>query len=78
MSEPQPDDAPPPTLAAGPCRHLRSKGMYVYSDADPVANEGYDNSIFWCLRTMKSFGPDDEMVGREECCDGARSCHEEF
>ena len=52
--------------------------MYIYSDADPVANEGYDNSIFWCLKTMKSFGPDDEMVGREECCDGARSCHEEF
>ena len=60
-----------------PCRHLRSKGMYVYNDASGVEAHGeYDNSIFWCLQTMKSFGPDDGMVGRVDCCNSGRSCYE--
>lgn len=78
MSEPQGETPTPPAAPAGPCCHLRSKGMYVYSDVDPAAHDGYDNSIFWCLKTMKSFGPDDEMVGREECSDASRSCHEAY
>ncbi len=60
-----------------PCRHLRSKGMYVYTDGyDPNAHGDYDNTIYWCLKSMKSFGPDDEQVDREYCCDSSRSCYE--
>jgi len=60
-----------------PCRHLRSKGMYVYSDGNFEAHEdGYDNSIYWCLHTMKSFGPDDQFVGGCECRTPGRACHE--
>ena len=38
--------------------------------------EDYDSTVYWCLQTMKSFGPDDEMVGGRECRDSSRSCYE--
>jgi hypothetical protein len=60
-----------------PCRYLRSKGMYVYTDGiSGESHDDYDNTIYWCLKTMNSFGPDDDLVGREDCCNPARSCHE--
>jgi hypothetical protein len=60
-----------------PCRHLRSAGMYIYSDGSPeAANDGYDSSSYWCSTTMKCFGPDDGMVGGRECRDPSRSCHQ--
>ena len=42
--------------------------MYVYTDGlDREAHEDYDNTIHWCLRTLKDFGPDDALVGRQDC-----------
>ena len=59
------------------CRHLRTAGMYIYEDgADGADAEDYDSSSYWCTETMKSFGPDDEMVGGRECRDPSRSCFE--
>ncbi len=60
-----------------PCRHLRNKGMYVYTDGsyDP-SNRDDEGTIYWCLQTMKGFGPDDDYVDRESCCDGSRPCYE--
>jgi hypothetical protein len=71
-------DSNPVEEATGPmCRHLRSKGMYVYTDGvDMGFDHDYDNTIFWCLKTMKSFGPDDEMVERESCCRPGRACYQ--
>jgi hypothetical protein len=70
-----PPAEPPPT--GPPCRHLRSKGMYVYTDGSGSdGHDDYDNSIYWCLQTMKSFGPDDDMVNREDCCLTGRPCYE--
>jgi hypothetical protein len=40
--------------------------------------EDFDSTNYWCLQTMKNFGPDDEMVGGRECRDAARSCYEPF
>jgi hypothetical protein len=75
-ASPTPEGLP----AAGPavpCRHLRSKGMYVYTDgSNENRHDDYDNTIYWCLRSMKGFGPDDEMVDRESCCDAGRSCYQ--
>jgi hypothetical protein len=82
MSTPadNPDDLPvveSPSAPAPPCRHLRNKGMYVYTDGSGgEANEGYDNSIYWCLKSMTGFGPDDDLVGGAECRDPERSCYE--
>lgn len=68
-------DSPP--IPTTPCRHLRHKGMYVYTDGMSRESHGdYDNTIYWCLKTMKSFGPDDDIVDHEGCCNGARSCYQ--
>jgi hypothetical protein len=61
------------------CRHLRNKGMYVYNDGVGAdAHADYDNTIYWCLKTMKEFGPDDDLVGGEDCRNSTRSCYEPF
>jgi hypothetical protein len=51
--------------------------MYVYTD-DSASEEplDYDNTIFWCQKTLKDIGPDDGFVGREDCRETARRCYE--
>lgn len=73
---PTPDETPEAPVLVVLCRHLRSKGMYVYTDGSDHSHDDYDNTIYWCLQSMKSFGPDDEMVNRDSCGDAARSCHQ--
>jgi hypothetical protein len=77
MSNPEFNDQPAVDASAPPCRHLRNKGMYVYTDGEADdAHSDYDNTIYWCLLTMKSFGPDDEYVDGRECRCATRSCYE--
>ncbi|WP_422929823.1 hypothetical protein [Singulisphaera sp. PoT] len=78
MSDDFADDLPVVELSE-PCRHLRSKGMYVYTDGSGSGSDShpdYDNTIYWCLKTMKSFGPDDEFVAGEDCRHSDRTCYE--
>ena len=63
-------------MVGPPCRKLRSKGMYVYTDGPGESHGDYDNTIFWCLRTHKAFGPDDDLAQKDLCCDPSRSCYE--
>ncbi|GAC1344202.1 MAG: hypothetical protein NVSMB14_08090 [Isosphaeraceae bacterium] len=72
------ETAETPVLLAAPCRHLRSKGMYVYTDGETESSSGeeYDTSIYWCLQTMKDSGPDYGFVSRTDCRDCSRSCYE--
>ena len=71
------DEAPAASAPQVACRHLRSKGMYVYTDGVSTnPHEDYDNTIYWCLKTMKSFGPDDDFVGADDCRSSMRSCYE--
>jgi hypothetical protein len=72
MASSEPNELP---VVVPPCRHMRTAGMYVYGDRGHEA-EDYDSSSYWCTETMKSFGPDDEMVGGRECRDPSRSCYE--
>lgn len=78
MSEPENSTEFDDQTPEGPlCRHLRSKGMYVYTDGvDMGFDHDYDNTIYWCLKTMKSFGPDDEMVEKDACCREGRGCYQ--
>jgi len=76
MAEAEPEDAAPEPPTAEPCRHLRSKGMYVYTDNPGDAHDESDTTAYWCLKTLKGFGPDDEAVGRLDCRDPGRSCYE--
>lgn len=72
------ESSEPVVLSKTPCRHLRNKGMYVYTDGnfDEAKDEDNDNSIYVCLNTMKSFGPDDEYVDGRECRNPSRACYE--
>lgn len=78
MSSADANDLPVVDPTTPPCRHLRNKGMYVYTDEaeDDNTQADYDNTIFWCVQTMKGFGPDDEFVDRHECKNASRSCYE--
>ena len=68
---------PVPSQLSSPCRHLRSKGMYVYTDNSSIEESSdCDNTNFWCQKTSKDIGPDDGFVGREDCRDAARGCYE--
>jgi hypothetical protein len=79
MSSDETNDPNSPEPTAPPCRHLRSKGMYVYTDGKGgQPHDDYDNTIYWCLRTMKEFGPDDETVAGPECQNPSRTCYEPF
>ena len=70
-------DEPAPSPPGPPCLYLRSKGMFVYTD-DSASEEtsDYDNTIFWCQKTLKDIGPDEGFVGRDDCRDTARGCYE--
>jgi hypothetical protein len=72
-----PHDDPAPSETGPPCQQLRSKGMYVYTDGSGgEEHDDYDNTIFWCQKTSKDFGPDDGFVNREDCCKTARPCYD--
>lgn len=79
MSDIESDPPSPdlPVLHEAPCRHLRNKGMYVYSDGiSSEPHEDYDNTIYWCLNTMKGFGPDDDFVSGIDCRNPGRTCYQ--
>jgi hypothetical protein len=69
-------DAPTDRPVCSPCRSLRNKGMYVYQGGDDSGHDDDDNTIYWCVKTQKGFGPDDEMVSREDCTIPERTCYE--
>jgi hypothetical protein len=51
--------------------------MYVFSEGrDDLGDADSDSSAYWCLHTMKPFGPDDELVDGRACRDASRSCYE--
>ena len=53
MTSPETNDLPVQGPVVPRCRHLRNKGMYVFSDGQGrEPHEDYDNSIFWCLKTL--------------------------
>jgi hypothetical protein len=76
-TDPDPGNLPIVEQEAPACRHLRSAGMYLFTEEqDQRRRADYDNTAYWCLRSFTNFGPDDEMVGRSECCNASRSCYE--
>jgi hypothetical protein len=79
MSDAGPAQELPIAQPSVPCRHLRNKGMYIYTDGEhDTGHEGYDNTIYWCLKTMKDYGPDDQPVDGPDCRNCERSCYEAF
>lgn len=58
------------------CHHLRNKELYVFDGVSDETHGEHEATNFWCLHTMKGFGPDDQMVGRLPCRDTSRGCYE--
>jgi hypothetical protein len=50
--------------------------MYVYTDGSRDEEHDEDSSVYWCLKTMKGYGPDDDIVDRAGCCRPGRVCYE--
>jgi hypothetical protein len=77
MTSTLPDELPKVEPNVSPCRHLRSAGMYLYPDRshDEMAADD-DSTAYWCFHTMKTFGPNDDMVGGPECRDPSRACYQ--
>jgi hypothetical protein len=79
----EPTSTPTPDLPiveeAAPCRFLRNKGMYVYTDGSSEHDsdeDGYDNTVYWCLKTMKDIGPDNDSATGQDCRKPTRTCYE--
>lgn len=63
------------TSAGERCLSLRCKGMYLnygLKESERVAGDGH----FWCAKTQRIYGPDDQLVGDGQCRHGGRSCYE--
>lgn len=65
-------------IAAQPCRHLRTKRMYIPALAEGALSteiDPNDQSFYWCNKTLGALGRDDNQV--HPClCQPGRSCHE--
>jgi hypothetical protein len=58
-----------------PCRSLRCNGMYLQGslgDSDHISGDGN----FWCNKTQRNYGPDDQFVGNAECRNSGRGCYQ--
>jgi hypothetical protein len=58
------------------CRHLRTKtwlALDAFGQGDP--RQSPSTAQYWCLRTMRSSGPDGDLAVPEECTDD-RICFE--
>jgi hypothetical protein len=63
------------TVQGDRCRSLCCKGMYLnygLGQSERVAGDGN----FWCAKTQRIFGPDDQLVGDGVCRHTGRSCYE--
>jgi hypothetical protein len=70
-------NALPVVETISPCLHLRNKGMYIYTDGTGNEDDDDDGGTnYWCMKTMKCFGPDDDLVGGRLCRDSSRTCYE--
>lgn len=70
-----PTTASASAVSADRCRSLRCKGMYTnFGQPERVRVTG--DGHFWCAKTQRIFGPDDNLVGDGECRHTGRACYE--
>ena len=60
------------------CRYLRTKSVYVpdFDDMESWRTGDTTTQQYWCLRTMITAGPDNDLVAPEQC-QPERSCYKE-
>lgn len=72
-------DQTEPQSPAPRCIYLTCKSMQVWGEDfenDPEFQNGMVE--FWCTKTMKATGPDDEVANLKVCCNPQRPCYQEF
>lgn len=63
------NDPQPPTI----CALLRTKTAFgPYGSANDLTHADSTTAVFWCLGTMSSAGPDDELAHAQLCREGRR------
>jgi hypothetical protein len=72
MDEPE-VDAPDPTALPEVCRYIRTKTAYGNAIGyGRWQDGGSSTAAYWCLQTMGSCGPDDQLVEPKQCLAGRR------
>jgi hypothetical protein len=73
MSDPTSGGAPGQALVPV-CRLLRTKTAFGTTDGDhDWRSQGGSTAAYWCLGTMQSAGPDDDLAQPHACREG-RAC----
>lgn len=77
MSEPTPKTDATETAPGEPCRHLRTKSMFYDFNRENALSIGPEcaTARFWCVKTSRVIGPDDDAVHRDLCV-RPRECFE--
>jgi hypothetical protein len=57
------------------CLSLRCKGMYT-NMGQPVGTTVTGDGHFWCAKTQRIYGPDDQLVADGNCRHSGRGCYE--
>ncbi len=59
------------------CRLLRTKHAFgsLAGAREPWQAGRSTTAVYWCLKTMETFGPDDGLAHPHRCCAG-RACFE--
>jgi hypothetical protein len=55
------------------CLYLRTKAYYTAERNETTLREAAPGRQFWCVRSMSPMGPDDRMVGPNDCV-ARRAC----
>lgn len=69
----------PPKPYRPRCMYLCCKAMIVFGEAfesDPDYQAGLTE--FWCVRTSRGQGPDDQDATLDACSNPERSCFQEY
>jgi hypothetical protein len=60
------------------CRMLRTKMAFGFcegDDVEPWETGASTTAVYWCLNTMQTAGPDEQLAHAEECREG-RACYQ--
>ncbi|MBM3263105.1 MAG: hypothetical protein FJY97_06715 [candidate division Zixibacteria bacterium] len=49
------------------CQYLRTKAYYTAGKNASTLTEAAPGRQFWCIRSMRPLGPDDRLVGPNDC-----------
>lgn len=62
-------------LDAPVCRSMKTKMLYVLGPEAVDLTVPSSTAHYWCVQTMRTIGPDDQLVTPDQCCAG-RGCFE--